>query len=244
MRQVPEIRPKYLVVGNGRLAKHITHYLGLLNLPFSRYTRQSLPSFTTLIADCSHVLVLISDREIVSFIEQHKNLSSSSVLWIHCSGSLTTELAVGAHPLSSFSDQLFADEFYRHIPFIIEKGRKKFAEILPGFPNPFVPIDPMAKAKYHAMCVLAGNFSTILWMEFEKYLVEDLQVSKEFMFPYLQSVAMNLENALDPLTGPLKRNDNETIQRNMKALNDEALNALYTAFVTFYTHKHRHEKHS
>lgn len=244
MRQVPETSAKYLVVGNGRLAKHLTHYLGLLKLPFSLYTRQSTKPFSSYLTDCSHVLVLISDREIISFIKQHKNYSSGEVTWIHCSGALTTPLAASAHPLSSFSDHLFDDEFYLRIPFVIEKGGKPFAEILPGFPNPHVAIDQQAKERYHAMCVLAGNFSTILWMEFGQYLTYDLRASKDFMLPYLQSVAMNLEHAADPLTGPLKRHDEETIQRNINALNDEALKALYRAFVDFYTQKHRHEKHS
>lgn len=244
MRQVPEMHTRYLVVGNGRLARHMIHYLGVLKQPFSQYTRQSAQSFTTSVAHCSHVLVLISDREIENFIKHNKTHSSENVVWIHCSGSLTTELAFGAHPLTSFSDELFHDEFYKHIPFVIEKGGKSFAEILPGFPNPHVSIDQHTKAKYHAMCVLAGNFSTILWMEFEHYLIHELQVSKNFMIPYLQSVTMNLEHAKDPLTGPLKRNDQETIQRNTKALNNEALSTLYSAFVTFYSQKHHHEKHS
>ncbi len=238
MRQVPEINPRYLVVGNGRLATHLTHYLGLLNIPFKQYTRQSPQPFTTFLQGCSHVLVLIRDKEIVTFLEHHKPHATETVTWVHCSGALQTDLAECAHPLASFSDHLFEDAFYKTIPFKIEQGGRSLREILPGFPNPAFQLDQSATEKYHAMCVLAGNFSTILWLSFEKYLAEELQVPKTFMLPYLHSVTNNLAQATNPLTGPLVRNDQETIQRNLRALKDDALKELYESFVNFYTKTH------
>jgi 2-dehydropantoate 2-reductase len=244
MRQVPETQAKYLVIGNGRLARHITHYLGLLNIPFSQYTRHATGPISSYLSDCNHVLVLIRDGEIVNFIKKHKHEVSDSVRWVHCSGVLQTDQAESAHPLASFSEVLFDEPFYRTIPFAIQKGGRSFSEILPGFPNPYFEIDKAAKEKYHAMCVMAGNFSTILWMEFEKYLWQELGIPKPFMLPYLQSTVMNLEHVEDPLTGPLKRNDQETIQKNLSHLNDPAIKELYQAFVKFYTNRYPHENHT
>jgi 2-dehydropantoate 2-reductase len=241
MRQVPETQAKYLVVGNGRLARHVTHYLGLLDIPFTQYTRHATGPFASYLSDCNRVLVLIRDSEIVNFIEQNKREASDSVLWVHCSGVLQTDLAVSAHPLASFSGVLFDEPFYRTIPFAIQKGGRSFSEILPGFPNPHFEIEAAAKEKYHAMCVLAGNFSTILWMTFEKYLRQELMVPKSFMLPYLQSTVTNLEQVDDPLTGPLKRNDQETIRKNLSHLNDPAMKDIYQAFVKFYTNQNPHE---
>lgn len=234
MRQVPETDATYLVIGDGRLAKHFIRYFTLLSIPFQRYTRNSPEPFSTHQFACNRILVLINDKEIVRFIQKHKVDSSEDALWIHCSGLISTELAESAHPLASFSDHLFDLEFYKSIPFVLEKGRKCFSEILPGLPNPNLEIDKADKALYHTMCVVAGNFGTILWLEFEKFLSEKLQTQKSAMFPYLDSVRQNLEHAKDPLTGPLKRNDHETMERHLKSLEGSPLKEIYTSFVNLY----------
>lgn len=237
MRQVPVIDTLYLLVGNGKLAKHLARYLALLNIPYRQYTRQSHEPFSTYLTGVTHILVLISDTEIVNFIEENKSKSGPHTIWIHCSGLLSTELAESAHPLASFSDHLFDLDFYKTIPFVLEKERRPFSELLPGFPNPHVAIDKAEKELYHTMCVLSGNFSTILWMEFEKYLSGTLHIPGSTMRPYLKSITQNLEHASDPLTGPLKRNDHTTIERHLESLKKSRLKEIYTSFVNFYTKK-------
>lgn len=241
MRQVPDANTTYLVVGNGRLAKHMVQYLASLNISYRQYTRQSSDSFSSFATGCNRVLVLISDSEIVNFVAQHKPLSNPDTVWIHCSGFLSTELAVGAHPLASFSDQLFKPDFYKSIPFVVEQNGRPFSELLPGFPNPHVVINKEAKTQYHAMCVLSGNFSTILWMQLEKYLSEHLNADKNLMQPFVRSVAQNLEYASDPLTGPLKRNDRETIERHLQVLENTPLREIYSSFVNLYVKHLQHE---
>ena len=237
MRQVPETEHSYLIVGNGRLAKHLTRYLALLNIPFQHYTRQSSQPFSEFLLGVSRVLLLISDRAIEDFIKEHKTSANENCIWIHCSGLHSSKLAESAHPLASFSDVLFDLDFYQSIPFVTEKGRIPFSTLLPGLPNPHIAIDQSEKELYHAMCVLSGNFTTILWMEFEKYLSEKLNANKPVMLPYLKSISHNLEFSADPLTGPLKRKDHSTIERHYKSLEGSPLKDIYSSFVKFYATK-------
>jgi len=234
MRQVPVDETAYLIIGNGRLARHLMRYLALLNIPYRQYTRKSPDQFKSYISGISHVLVLISDTEIVNFVTENKPFTKPDTIWIHCSGLVTTELAESAHPLTSFSDHLFDLDFYKTIPFVLEKGRRPFFELFPSMPNPHVTIESSEKEHYHAMCVLSGNFSTILWMEFEKYLSTQLCVPGSTMLPYLKSITQNLEHSSDPLTGPLKRNDQQTISKHLENLGDSPLKNIYTSFVNFY----------
>lgn len=181
---------------------------------------------------------MINDDEIIKFIESNKKYVSNDVIWVHCSGLISTETAESAHPLASFTDHLFEPEFYNRIPFIIEKGRKPFNEILPGLPNPYFEIERSEKELYHAMCSMAGNFSTILWLEFEKYLSGRLNISKESMHPYLESITKNIQFASDPLTGPLKRNDSVTTGKHLVSLDNSPLKEIYKAFINYYADEH------
>ena len=236
MRQVPELKnTKYLIVGNGRLANHFKRYLSLLNIPFNQFNRNSAISFKKILPGYSHILLLINDDEIIKFVESNKKYVSNEVIWVHCSGLISTASAESAHPLASFTDHLFEPEFYNRIPFVIEKGRKPFNEILPGLPNPYFEIERSEKELYHAMCSLAGNFSTILWIAFQDYITGHLNFSEEMMHPYLESITRNIQFADDPLTGPLKRKDSVTTGKHIKSLEDSPLKGIYKAFINYYT---------
>ena len=245
MRQVPEKKSAtYLIVGNGRVASHFAHYFTSLQIPFKQFTRNSNIPFQECLAGISHVLVLIHDREIVPFVEKFKGFGKESVIWVHFSGLLNTELAYSAHPLASFSNRIFDPDFYKSIPFALIRGGIPFTELLPGLPNPHFEIYLEEKERYHAMCVVAGNFSTLLWMQFAEFLRQELKVPDRLMFPYLRSTLYNLENTDDPLTGPLKRDDQKTIQRNLAALEGTSVFDLYKAFLKFYSNQLKNEKHT
>src|SRR5580692_11700670 len=99
MRQVPQ----YLVIGNGRLARHFLHYFSLQNIQSFHWHRAlSQELLTTLAREATHVLILISDNAIEEFIQAH--LLSTRAKLIHCSGSLVTDKAIGAHPLMCFTE--------------------------------------------------------------------------------------------------------------------------------------------
>ncbi len=223
--------PRYLVIGNGRVAHHFCRYFSLLNLSYQQWHRaQPVAELQEQLQAATHVLILISDSAIESFIQEH--LAASSAVKIHFSGALVSSLAYGAHPLMTFNTGLYTLEKYQAIPFVVDQSAPEFNQLLPGLPNAHVRIAPEQKAKYHAMCVLAGNFSCLLWQKFFSTL------EAEFHFPagtghaYLRQQMENLiTDYPSAFTGPLARGDVATIRKNLAALTADPFQSIYQSFV-------------
>ncbi|MDO8953719.1 MAG: DUF2520 domain-containing protein [Gammaproteobacteria bacterium] len=230
MRQVP----RYLIIGNGRVARHFRHYFTLLDIPYLAWHRQhSLTELKPLIAQASHILLLISDLAIDDFATQY--LSQSLSLKIHFSGSLISKYAYGAHPLMSFNSSLYSLEQYEAIPFVIDQNAPDFSELLPGLANANAKISFAQKAKYHALCVLSGNFSCMLWQKFIHSLEADFKLPQSFSYAYMRQLTQNLIEQPDmALSGPLVRNDQATIARNLEALEGDPFQAVYKSFINCY----------
>lgn len=228
MRQVPT---RYLIIGNGRLARHMYHYLTLLQLPVNLWHRsQNLNDLAEKLALATHVLVLISDSAIEPFIDSH--LQTTSALIMHCSGSLISKAAYGVHPLMTFGPHLYEEAQYARIPFIIDEDAPCFADLLPGVPNPYQRLSKSLKAKYHALCVLSGNFTCMLWQKLFVAFKDELKISPELAYPYLEQQIQNL--LIDPekaLTGPISRGDHVTIAKNIAALAGDPFQEVYRSFV-------------
>lgn len=230
MRQVP----RYLLIGNGRLARHLQHYLSQLGLQYTTWHRSDThDDLTKKTENATHILVLISDQAIDHFIEQH--LKNTHARIIHCSGSHTSAFAISAHPLMTFSHTLYEPEIYPTIPFIIDEDAPAFEELLPGLPNPHARLNKALKTKYHALCVLAGNFSCLLWQKLFDDFSKELDLPANTAHPYLQQITKNLiHTPQSALTGPLTRQDHQTIARHMSALENDPFQTVYQSFVDCY----------
>lgn len=234
MGQVPkQSEVPYLIIGNGRLAKHISLYFDLSEIPYLNWYRKSSKSLSSLISQSQKILVLINDDEIENFILQNKK-GFEEKTWIHCSGLLSTTLAESAHPLMAFTNELYDLETYKQIPFVTEKGRKSFKELFPELKNTSFEIEPDLKPLYHAWCVMSGNFTTILWQRFFEVFEKQLNIDKKYSFPYLKMIFENLMKSNSPLTGPLARGDKKVIEKNLLALQDEPFAEIYRSFVNTY----------
>ncbi len=235
MRQVPakNTQYSYLIVGDGRLSKHFQHFFFLKNISYKGWTRSSEDSFQSIGQFTQSVLVLIKDDEIQNFIDNnHKKLANDKT-WIHCSGMLSTPLAESAHPLMTFTEELYSLKKYESITFITEKGRKSFKELFPELKNPNYEIEPSQKTLYHAFCVLSGNFTTMIWQFFFDYL-KSKDIPESAAYLYLTTITDNLKNNLAPLTGPIQRNDKNTIQKHLESLNDHPVKNIYISFLEAY----------
>lgn len=236
MRQVPN----YGIIGDGKMARHFCHYLSLLKISYQQWSRTADPNyqhFENFIQHCNPILILISDAAIEDFIVNHPNLKTKTL--IHFSGRLVSGLAYGAHPLMTFSHSFYPLTTYQKIPFILENKAPPFSELLPGLNNPAFAINPELKAFYHALCVLSGNFTVLLWQKFFKELTTTFQIPKSMIYPYLEQTLLNLqENDQHALTGPLARGDQATIQANLQALKNDPFQKIYQAFLeTFLAEK-------
>lgn len=248
MRQVPKFT-KYLIIGSGRVAKNFQHYFKLLNIPFVGYSRNNDIEFNTYHSEidnqirlfksakeCSHALVLITDSAIDTFISLNQDFLKNKTL-VHFSGAYKSDLAVGAHPLMTFTHQLEEDDgFYKYIPFVIEENCE-FEQILPLLKNPNIKISKQLKPLYHALCVASGNFTVILWQEVIKIFEQQLGIPRHYLFPYLTKVTENLlTDSEHALTGPIQRHDYDTIQSNITALENTPLKQLYLEFLNIKHH--------
>ncbi|NOZ04655.1 MAG: DUF2520 domain-containing protein [FCB group bacterium] len=236
MGQVPENneRRSYLIVGNGRLARHFQYYFDSLDIPYYHWWRGSSQPFRDLLDQAEKILVLINDGAIEDFVRTHHQGNTVNKIWIHCSGMLSTPLAESAHPLTSFPKELFEPHIYSQIPFITEEGRLPFHVLFPELPNPHYTIPASIKPFYHAWCVMSGNFTTLLWQQFFTVLRERMKLPPAISYLYLDQIAGSLKHSKSPLTGPLARKDQTTIEKHLHVLRDDPFYEVYRAFLQAY----------
>lgn len=235
MRQVPGHHlPPLGIVGDGRVARHFSHYLGLLGLPFRTWSRRAAgPPPAEALDGCATVVLLIRDDAIVPFVEAWPGLRGKRL--VHFSGSLVTPAAASAHPLMTFGPDLYDLEIYRAIPFAIDPAGPPLPDLLPGLPNPSFAIAAADRPYYHALCVLAGNGTTVLWQKLFEELERRFGVPASIAHPFLARVAANISaNASQALTGPLSRGDRGAITANLRALEGDPFRDVYAAFVRAY----------
>ena len=211
------------------MARHMAHYLGLLGVPHRAWTRDmGEAALSSRARGVGAVLLLIPDDALASFVDRYGPVMEGAPL-VHFSGSARVAGVQCCHPLGSFGGTLHPESLYRRITFVCDPGPRSFPELFPALPNPHGVIHPELRPLYHAMAVLSGNFTVVLW---QKALDEwrRLGLPPEAGLAYLDTVAANL--AVDPggaLTGPLARGDGETVRANLAALGDGPWAEVYRA---------------
>lgn len=236
--------PHYALLGGGRVARHLRHYLHLEGLPTSGWARNPRSDLNShddpnperrlraALDGATHVLLLVSDDAIAPLLRRYAFLHGHEL--VHCAGALSLPGVAGAHPLMTFGRDLYDLETYRRIPFVVESGHH-FTDLFPGLTNPHHAIAPEHKALYHALCVIAGNFPQLLWQAVGERLEDDLGIPADVLGAYLQqSLANSLADPDGALTGPLARGDTATLDRNLSALGPGGLQDLYRAFIDFH----------
>jgi len=225
--------PTYGLIGRGRVATHMARYLELEAQPFVTWHREMLSPPETVLASADTILLAISDDAIQPFIEDHPELRQKRI--VHFSGSLVVDGADGLHPLTTFGPELYDLATYRSIPYIEELRGVSFREIFPRLNNPSWPLDPNHKALYHALCVLAGNFTTLLWSKAFDDFEQRLGLPREALQPFLTQTIKNTSTAgRTALTGPLARGDIETVTRDLRALEGDPYALVYRAFAEIF----------
>jgi predicted short-subunit dehydrogenase-like oxidoreductase (DUF2520 family) len=230
-------RPNIVLIGDGRLARHLRRYFQQLNLNHTIWSRrmeaeECCPALALLVQSDTRALLAISDRAVEPFIRAHPELREA--VRVHFSGRLASALAIGAHPMFSFAGTFYDRELYERIPFVIDQGSPPLASLIPGLPNPCFFIAPEQRERYHALCVLAGNFTTLLWRKLFFELDTELGMPRQQALPYLVSIMRGLAGTGAPLSGPLSRGDQTTLRHNLAALKGDPFEQVYGAFVSAY----------
>ena len=132
------------------------------------------------------------------------------------------------HPIQSFPEQLLPRERLEGIGCGIEgpdnfwTRARDFAELLGWMP---LRVDPRKKALYHAACVYAGNFNTVLAAHAEMLLRSATgsdDTCMDYLLPMMTTVLSQLHDrpADQILTGPAARGDAATLADHMQAIGD------------------------
>ena len=229
----------FLIAGSGRLSRHFQRYFRLLDLPFSVWSRHDgAEQLAKLAQRASHVLIMLSDGAILPFVTEAHAIFHGRCL-VHFAGGLEIQGVHVAHPLMTFSDELYSVDTYRKIPFVIDSTGPEFGNLLPGLANENFRIEPRLRPLYHAWCVMSGNFTTLLWQEFFGALERDFGLPAPIAHLYLRQTAHNLEQVASKqtasvLTGPLARGDRPTQEAHLKALQRSPMLPLYRSFQQLY----------
>lgn len=241
----------YLIIGSGRVARHLLHYFHLLkesqHLTDSskRSEAQELPSWTLdswdraqdplalarKIEAADHILLAISDDALENFYL--KNIDGLDKICVHFSGAKQIPNTIAAHPLMTFGHDLYDLSFYQRIHFIMT-GADDLQEAIPAFNNSSSVLFSAEKAKYHALCVMGGNFTNLLiskmLQEFEAYDIP-LEASRLYIDAVVENVFADRGHSL---TGPLARKDLQTINANLNALKSDPYEEIYASFVNAF----------
>lgn len=220
-----------LLIGSGKLAKHLNHWFRLNNLSHNILLTWDRHQDPHLIRDyvsrATHVWLAISDHSIIPFYEKH--LNGHDNITVHFSGALHDDRLIAAHPLMSFGPELYSNEIYKKIHFGLT-GCDSLSEALPGFTNSFFSVSGTNKPLYHALSVMAGNFPQILWTEIYQ-LAEKYQIPSSALDLYIQQITENfIRFKSEALTGPFIRKDLQTIEKNVTALKQTKLKSIYESF--------------
>ena len=221
-----------LLIGSGKLSKHLNHWLNLnANSSHKLLTwdrHQDPHAIHRYAAQATHIWLAISDAAIVPFYQKY--LAGHDARVVHFSGALHDSRMIAAHPLMSFSEVLYTDDFYPQIYFGLT-GCDSLSKALPGFTNPSFTLSAEIKPLYHALCVAAGNFPQMLWNEVHK-IASDQKLPQKAFDLYIEKITQNFLTLKDKsITGPIARKDVSTVDQNISALAGTRLQSIYKSFL-------------
>ena len=226
-RQVPST---YLLIGDGRLAKHLAHYFVARGLACEQWCRRhhKQSALAAMARKADYILLLISDDSIDKFIRQHSFLQEKPL--IHCSGALNSSYSQACHPLMTFGAELYPLSLYPTIPFVCDEGFD-FECVFPQLNNPHFKLPQSKKVMYHAMAVMAANFPQFIWQHVLQGWQDTLHLPQKILQPLIrQSLLNSFQSPDDAPTGPFVRNDQQTIHNHKQVLANTELAELYRCF--------------
>jgi len=241
-----------LVIGSGRMARHLHFYFNHLSIPLMGWSRSysefcsdnTVKHLQNLVERADCIWVAVADRAIENVISLVDYFSGPI---FHVSATHLSKKALDVHFLGSFSHQLFDPNFYQSLAIVTSQLQTK--EVLrnyyPELKNKIHIISPSDKARYHSACVIGGPGAMTLWWQMNA-LFQQIGLPTDSMLPYLETIFQNWKNIKQAaITGPWTRNDTETIEKNYSALPDKQTKQLYTTLLNhyYYLNWEKHNEH-
>ena len=190
--------------------------------------------------ECSDIIIITTpDSQIGEVWQEVKKLSINNKVICHCSGSLSSKIfsnieQLGAYGYSIHPMYAFSDKYNYHINLNqatitiegSEKYLKYFSDLFSRLGNNVKIISKDNKSIYHAASVVVSNH-VIGLVQFAVDLLGrcgfDNNEAIEALYPLMSNNILNIKNngLINSLTGPVERNDVDTIKKHINNLNEE-----------------------
>ncbi|MGN0342658.1 MAG: Rossmann-like and DUF2520 domain-containing protein [Roseburia sp.] len=189
-----------------------------------------------LVNESDALFLTVSDGAIPQVWEQLKELQVNGKIVCHCSGALSSKIFSGmtegkvygysVHPLFAVSSKYDSYKELSKCYFTIE-GATEYLEqmktLFTDMGNPVAVIDTEQKVKYHAAAAISSNLVVGLVAMSEQMLVEcgfDAADAHQALIPIIQGNMQHIvsEGTVEALTGPMERNDVETVKKHLACL--------------------------
>lgn len=191
-----------------------------------------------LVADSDMLFLTVPDRAILPVWEEIKSPGIQNKIICHFSGVHSSEIFSGIrdlgafgysiHPLFAFHDRYTSYKGLSETFFTIEGDPARLDQIRALFAqtgNRFAVINADCKMRYHAAAAIVSNLTVGLaamgigLLEECGFRADDAQ---EALAPLIRNNAANIAQAgpVAALTGPIERNDTETVRAHLSCLNE------------------------
>ncbi len=185
-----------------------------------------------LIYDCDALFLTVNDDEIKNVVNELIKLKVNNKILIHTSGSKSSlefnelndnNYCYSLHPIYAFNSKYESYKNLDKVYFTLEGNEKYTDDIKALFPDHVKVIDRNEKAKYHLGCVFISNLVCGLINEgldiFKSIGIDDLSIFN----PLIENNINNILNKgpVDALTGPVVRNDYDTIKAHLENVIDK-----------------------
>lgn len=188
--------------------------------------------------DLSDTLMIATpDGEIGNLWGCMKEYNLQGKLICHFSGSLSSDVFVSyertgamvcsVHPIYAFSNKFSAYQHFSEVSFTMEgTGASKMKSFFEALGHKVRLIDKQDKIKYHAAMSLASNHVLALIYTSVQLLEECGFESKEayeaLQYIVVENVKAGMESGVvEALTGPVERNDKDTVKKHLQILSQE-----------------------
>ena len=200
---------------------------------------KSYKTIDELIAASSIIFITVNDSQIQTVWELCKKSDLTNKILCHCSGAMTASAFSGieqtkaygysVHLLFSFNDKYNSYKEISKAFFTVEGDENHIdyvTDIIKKLGNEYVVIDGTNKDKYHGAAVFVSNLVIGLFHSGKKLLMDcgfcDEQAQKALIPLFINNAAnLSCVGESSALTGPVDRNDLDTVKKNINCLDDD-----------------------
>lgn len=192
-------------------------------------------SSPTLLKEADMYIYALSDNALESVIQQ---VSISSGIHVHTAGSVHINIFEKKfgnygvfYPLQTFSKEKEVD--FSEIPIFVEGNNEAVTDTLFGLAKnltqkPFIA-DSDKRIRLHIAAVFACNFTNYFYT-LASDILENQSISFEILQPLILETASKIQSIRphDAQTGPARRNDTVTMQKQLEMIENEDLKKIYS----------------